>query len=103
MAIFVRRDGVLVDKKTGEPLITSGKPPLRFPTPRVSRMEPYESPITGKEITSWGERDRDMKASDSVDARDLPKDHFYKRGREAQMAEAKAAKEGKFDGDFEWR
>ena len=102
MAVYVRRDGVLVDKRTGEPMALSDAPP-RFPTPRVSRMEPYESPITGKEITSWGERDRDMKASDSVDARDLPKDHKWIRGREAQRAEAKAMKEGKFDGDFEWR
>lgn len=103
MAIYVRRDGVLVDKKTGEPLITSGKPPMRFPTPRISTLEPYESPVTGKEITSWRERDRDLKESDSVDARDLPKDHKWIRGREAQKAEAKAMKEGKFDDGFEWR
>ena len=35
-------------------------------------MEPYESPVTEKEITSWRERDRDMAAAGAVDPRDLP-------------------------------
>ena len=56
--------------------------------PYVSRIEPFESPVTGKEITSWRERDRDMAASDSVDPRDYPRDHQFKRGRAAQLKEA---------------
>ena len=50
-----------------------------LPAPRVSRMETYESPVTGKDITSWRERDRDMHAADAVDPRDIPKKVFEKR------------------------
>jgi hypothetical protein len=38
----------------------------------ISRMAPFESPVTGKEISSWRERDRDMAAAGAVDPRDMP-------------------------------
>jgi len=87
MTVYVRRNGVLVDKKTGEPIQQRAMTVLGFPTPRVSRMEPFESPITGKEVTSWGERDREMKENDCFDARDLPAGHQWRRGRDVQLKE----------------
>jgi hypothetical protein len=63
-----------------------------FPSPRVSRFEPMESPVTGKTISSWGERERDMNAVDAVDARDYPKGHEFKRGRKTQAKEMKDAR-----------
>ena len=52
-------------------------------------MEPFESPVTGKEISSWRERDADMRAAgDCYDPRDLPRDHVYRRGRTVQLKEA---------------
>lgn len=61
--------------------------------PRVSRFEDMESPVTGKTISSWRERDADMKAADAFDPRDLRKDHQYRRGRDVQRAEARKARE----------
>lgn len=73
MTVYVLKEGHLVEKpEARSPAPTSG-----FPTPFVSRIEPYESPIDGHEITSWGEREREMKANDAYDPRDLPRDHKF--------------------------
>lgn len=91
MTVWIYRNGKLVPKM-GAP---SGDeaPPARsdFPAPRVSRMEPFESPVTGKEISSWRERDADMRAVDAVDIRDYPKNHEFKRGRKVQLKEKRDA------------
>lgn len=52
-----------------------------FPTPQISRLEPYESPIDGKEISSWRQRDQELKANDAYDPRDLPRDHVYTKSK----------------------
>jgi hypothetical protein len=80
---FVFRDGRMVPKDEADRTAHS---PIRsaFPAPMLSRMEPFESPVTGKEITSWRERDRDMAAAGAVDPRDLP---APSRGRAAQAKE----------------
>lgn len=67
MTVFVIRDGKLVEREAPKVLEKSA-----FPCPRVSRMTPFDSPVTGKEISSWRERDRDMAAAGAVDPRDLP-------------------------------
>jgi hypothetical protein len=82
--IYVYRDGKYVDKATVQPRAVERS---GFPTPRVSRLDPFESPVTGKEISTWRERDADMKAVDAVDLRDYPKDHVFKRGRDVQLQE----------------
>lgn len=85
MTVFVRRNGVLVDKDTlrgCQPIENKG-----FPTPRISRFEAFESPIDGKTISSWRERDRDMAENDCFDTRDLAPDHHWRRGREVQLKE----------------
>jgi len=55
-----------------------------FPAPMLSKMEPFESPVTGKEISSWREREKDMTAAGAVDPRDLP---TPTRGRAASKKE----------------
>jgi hypothetical protein len=52
-------------------------------------LETFESPVTGKPITSWRERDRDMDAAGAVDRRDIPKAVFDKR-REIVKRNARA-------------
>jgi hypothetical protein len=84
MAVYVVRDGVLVDRRRVEPARVARS---HLPAPMLSRIEPFESPVTGKEITSWRERDRDMAAAGAVDPRDLPKNP--RRGRAVQFKEAK--------------
>ena len=71
MTVFVFRNGLVVPK--GSALGGQARPAQSdLPAPMLSRMEPFESPVTGKEISSWRERDRDMAAADAVDPRDLP-------------------------------
>jgi hypothetical protein len=74
---FVIRDGKLVER---DRLARPGRlETSTFPAPAVSRMTSYESPVTGKDITSWRERERDMDAAGAVDPRDLPRKPFEKR------------------------
>jgi hypothetical protein len=97
MTVYVIKDSVLIDKRKLKP------PPVArsiFPAPMLSRIEPFESPVTGKEITSWRERDRDMAAAGAVDPRDLPRN--MKRGRQAQKKEAEHARRKSADDTFKW-
>lgn len=82
---YVYRDGKIVPKTYAAPANRSD-----LPIPQISRIEAYESPITGKDITSWGERNRELREHDAYDPRDLPADHTFTRGRDAQAAEAPA-------------
>jgi hypothetical protein len=83
MTTFVIRDGELVEKASFAAALADRR--SIFPAPMLSRMTPFESPVTGKEISSWRERDADMKAAGAVDVRDLPRD--FRRGRAAQAKE----------------
>jgi hypothetical protein len=74
VSVYVIRNGKLVEKRASPSSSRSD-----FPTPMLSKIEPFESPVTGKEISSWRERDRDMQAVDAVDPRDLPRKPFEKR------------------------
>lgn len=83
MTVWVFRDGRMVDKSTVGPQNFAKKANLA--SPRVSRFESFDSPVTEKSISSWRQRDADMKAVDAFDRRDLPKDHKFSKGREAQL------------------
>jgi hypothetical protein len=85
MTVFVIRDGQLVERAP----VSVDAP--GFPCPRVSRMTPFDSPVTGKEISSWRERDRDMAAAGAVDPRDLdrrPIEQRRKRNERSRTAPA---------------
>jgi hypothetical protein len=89
MTVYVFRNGLVVPKGVDR---AGDVPPARshLPAPMLSRMEAFESPVTGAEITSWRDRDRDMAAAGAVDPRDLPKN--FKRGRAVQKKEAENAR-----------
>lgn len=83
MTVYVFRGDKLVPKRWSAPA------PGGFPSPRVSRMESFDSPIDGKSISSWRQRDRDMQAVDAVDRRDLNPKSFEKRHKAVErMKEA---------------
>jgi hypothetical protein len=84
MTVWVIRDGRLVDKASVGAATADRR--AIFPAPMLSRIEPFESPVTGKEISSWRERDRDMNAVGAVDPRDLPRKPFEKRERDNARA-----------------
>jgi hypothetical protein len=101
MTVYVLVDGKLVEKSlqsggNGEKISSN------FPSPNVHRFETYASPIDGAPISSHRQRERDMNNSNSFDTRDLPKDHEWKRGRDAQQKEADAQRAGPEQLDF-WR
>jgi len=67
--IYVLRDGKLVPKGSVRGSLATNR--ADFPTPRLSKLEPYASPIDGHEVTSWGERDRELQANNAYDPRDF--------------------------------
>jgi hypothetical protein len=79
--IWVYRMGRVVLKGSEEDMQLTPVASSDFPTPRISRMEPYQSPIDDREITSWRQRDRDMQANDCYDPRDLPEGHEYVKSK----------------------
>jgi hypothetical protein len=97
VTVWVIRNGVLVERGSFAEAVADKR--SIFPAPMLSRMEPYESPVTEKEITSWRERDRDMAAAGAVDPRDMP---APTRGRAA--AQKREAEHGRRNADdtFKW-
>ncbi|MDX5367906.1 MAG: hypothetical protein LPL29_00870 [Alphaproteobacteria bacterium] len=70
MAVFVLRDGQMVDKATGEPM---NAPDAPLATPQVRGDLPgYRSPIDGKWIEGRRARRYDLESNNCVDANDLP-------------------------------
>lgn len=67
MPTYVRRNGVFVDKKTGEPMKLPKWQHNTFPTPQlIKQMPDYQSPIDGKAITSRTARKEDLKRNGCV-------------------------------------
>lgn len=67
MKFVIRGDRLIEKPEETPPQATS------FPAPMVSRMTSFESPVTGKTISSWRQREADMQAVGAVDPRDIPR------------------------------
>jgi hypothetical protein len=78
MTIWVFENGTMVIK-SDRAVTPASRSDL--PTPMLSRMEAYESPIDGKTISSWAQRDREMRDNDCYDPRDLPAGHVYQKSK----------------------
>lgn len=72
MSVFVRKDGVWVDKMTGAPMLSEAERHAEIALPYIIGDIPeYTSPIDGNVITSRSQRREDMKRNNCVDARDF--------------------------------
>ncbi len=72
MSVFVRKDGVWVDKVTGAPMLSEAERKAEIALPYIiSDIPEYTSPIDGNVITSRSQRREDMKRHNCVDAREL--------------------------------
>lgn len=84
---FVMRDGVMVDKHTGEPMVIPERDGICMP--RVhSDVPEYESPASGKMISSRSQQRDDLKRHDCVIS-DRPRQKFDReeyKWRKAQQA-----------------
>lgn len=72
MAVYVYRDGRMVDKATGEPM-NSGPMDGPFPCPATHPdINPYLSPVDGRYISGKRAKRDDLERHNCVDASDLP-------------------------------
>jgi len=78
MPIYVFRSGAVVPKSSVKREVRQRSD---LAAPRVSRMEPYASPIDGKEVSSWGQRDRELRDNDAYDPRDVSTPYVKSLGR----------------------
>lgn len=73
MPVFVYRDGRMVDKSTGEPMI-SGPCEGPFPCPQhVPDISPYLSPVDGRYVAGRKDRRDDLARHGCIDANELPR------------------------------
>lgn len=68
MTTYVRRNGQMVDKATGAPMLTDEQKAGPIPTPMIiSDIPEYASPIDGRMITTRSERRDDLKRNNCVE------------------------------------
>lgn len=66
MAVYVRRNGVFVDKATGEPMSLPERDEIRMPM-IISDIPDYTSPIDGRLISGRAQRREDLKRNNCVE------------------------------------
>lgn len=72
MPRYVRRNGLLVDRATGEPMLSAEERARPMPAPMImSDIPAYASPIDGRMITSRSERREDLLRNNCVEAGDM--------------------------------
>lgn len=68
MTVYVRRNGQLVDRDTGKPMLSEAERNAPLATPRVlSDIPDYRSPIDGRVIGSRSERREDLLRNNCVE------------------------------------
>lgn len=73
MPTYVYRDGRMVDKRTGAPMLTEAERAAPIACPRViPDIEPYQSPVTGEVISGKRAKRDDLARHGCIDANDLP-------------------------------
>lgn len=72
MPTYVYRNGQMVDKHTGEPMLTKAERNRPLQVPRgFGDFEGYESPVTGEWVDGRRARRYDLEKNDCVPAQDL--------------------------------
>lgn len=71
MTIYVLRNGVMVDKATGTPMLDAEQAKRVPAVPMVLNFKPYACPITGKEISTLGQHYSNLKKHDCVEANEV--------------------------------
>lgn len=72
MTTYVYRNGIAVNKDTGEPMLTNSEAMRPPQMPMVLDFRPYACPITGKEITTPEQHRANLAKHNCVEAKELP-------------------------------
>ena len=94
MAVYVMRDGVCVDKATGEPMNPPGEEWTPSTPQTWASMPEYKSPVTGERIGDRRQRAEDLKRHGCIDANDLRPADAGKVPEPALHQEARAPEAG---------
>ena len=82
MPVFVFRGGQMVDKATGEPMLTPEERAAPVPTPfTFGDLEGYQSPIDGSWIEGRRARRYDLESNNCIDANDFKRERKLKNKR----------------------
>jgi len=100
VTVYVVRHGKMVPKHSLEQVLSEKK--SEFPSPRVSRFETYESPVTGAPVSSDRQREVDLRDANAYDVRDIGPNHSFAKAKEARKAENAARQSQPEQLDF-WR
>lgn len=73
MATFVLRNGEMVNKATGEPMLSAEERARRPQAPQVMGFQAYNCPITGKEIRTLGQHNANMARHGCVEYNEIAK------------------------------
>lgn len=88
MATYILRDGQMVEKETGKPMLSEDERRAPVPIPRVfGDFEGYASPVTGEWIEGRRARAADLKKHGCVPAADLKPYNYQPRFRNRKFAE----------------
>jgi hypothetical protein len=72
MATYVYRNGRMVDKETGEPMVDPSQPWVPATPMHIPDIQPYRSPVTGEYISGRRAKRADLERNNCIDANDMP-------------------------------
>lgn len=70
MPVYVLRNGVMVDKATGERMLSDEQRKAPPTLPILMGFKPYDCPITGKPITTLGQHNENLKKHNCIEAKE---------------------------------
>jgi len=71
MTTYVYRNGIAVNKDTGEPMLSQDEKSRKPATPQIMGFQSYACPVTGKEIRTLGQHNANLKKHNCVEANEL--------------------------------
>ena len=71
MATYVYRNGRMVDKETGEPMVDPSAPWVPAMPMHIPDIAPYRSPVTGEVISGRRAKRADLDKHNCIDAGDM--------------------------------
>ena len=89
MTVYVCRNGVMVDRDTGEPMLTEEEAARPLQAPRVfGDYDGYQSPVSGEWVEGRRAREEDLKKTGCVAHQDLqPYGYTHKKFKNRKFAE----------------